>query len=211
MSVPLFVLCVLHTGYTRQNETFRFQNLQKNTRSYAFRLIVFTSVKQSEIADIRLILTWAYRKEKIRGAETNLPDFRILPDKCQKNFPELFFTTSPPPSPKKFRSVYHFRGTNIFWTYQNFSKHHTNFPDITKFLTKLTEFVPFFFITSQYCPTVERILPDWLCLPNKLGGLAPPRPPSGTPMPPEKEKFTRQREIPLVFKPVFHGFSRNVT
>jgi hypothetical protein len=60
MSVPLFVLCALYTGYTRQNETFRFQNLQKNTRSYAFRLIVFTSVKQSEIADIRLILTYNY-------------------------------------------------------------------------------------------------------------------------------------------------------
>ena len=57
MSVPPFVLCALHTGYTRQNETFRFQNLQKKTRSCAFRLIVFTSVKQSEIADIRLILT----------------------------------------------------------------------------------------------------------------------------------------------------------
>jgi hypothetical protein len=39
-----------------------------------------------------------------------------------------------------------------------------------KFFKKLTEFVPFFFILSQYCPTVERILPDWLCLPNKLGG-----------------------------------------
>jgi hypothetical protein len=35
------------------------------------------------------------------------------------------------------------------------------------FPTKLTEFVPFIFIISQYCPTVKRILPDWLCLPNK--------------------------------------------
>jgi hypothetical protein len=46
------------------------------------------------------------------------------------------------------------------------------------FPTKLTEFhtefVPFIFIISQYCPTVKRILPDWLCLPNK--------PPPGTPM-----------------------------
>jgi hypothetical protein len=45
------------------------------------------------------------------------------------------------------------------------------------FPTKLTEFVPFIFIISQYCPTVKRILPDWLCLPNKLGGCRPPRPP----------------------------------
>ena len=50
---------------------------------------------------------------------------------------------------------------------------------LTEFLTKLTEFVPFIFIISQYCPTVKRILPDWLCLPNKLGGggCRPPRPP----------------------------------
>ena len=45
---------------------------------------------------------------------------------------------------------------------------------LTEFLTKLTEFVPFIFIISQYCPTVKRILPDWLCLPNKLGGAAAP-------------------------------------
>ena len=51
---------------------------------------------------------------------------------------------------------------------------------LTEFPTKLTEFVPFIFIMSQYCPTVKRILPDWLCLPNKLGGLPPP--PPGTPM-----------------------------
>jgi hypothetical protein len=54
---------------------------------------------------------------------------------------------------------------------------------LTEFPTKLTEFVPFIFIISQYCPTVKRILPDWLCLPNKLGGLPPPPPPPpGTPM-----------------------------
>jgi hypothetical protein len=47
---------------------------------------------------------------------------------------------------------------------------------LTEFPTKLTEFVPFIFIISQYCPTVKRILPDWLCLPNKLGGLPPPPP-----------------------------------
>ena len=102
-----------------------------------------------------------------------------MPDQCQNIFfrNKLILKTSPPPSPKKFWSVYHFRGPKIFRTYQNFSKHHTNFPDITKFPTKitqfptkLTEFFPFFFVISQYCPTVDRILPDWLCLTNKPGG-----------------------------------------
>jgi hypothetical protein len=45
---------------------------------------------------------------------------------------------------------------------------------LTEFPTKFTEFVPFIFIISQYCPTVKRILPDWLCLPNHLGGCPPP-------------------------------------
>ena len=53
---------------------------------------------------------------------------------------------------------------------------------LTEFHTKLTEFVPFIFIISQYCPTVKRILPDWLCLPNKLGGLPPPSPPPPRPV-----------------------------
>jgi hypothetical protein len=56
--------------------------------------------------------------------------------------PKKFLTTSPPhPSPKKIRSVYHFRGPKFFRTYQNFSKHRTNFPDITKFSAKLTQFL----------------------------------------------------------------------
>jgi hypothetical protein len=46
---------------------------------------------------------------------------------------------------------------------------------LTEFPTKLAEFVPFIFIIGQYCPTVKRILPDWLCLPNF--GCRPLRPP----------------------------------
>jgi hypothetical protein len=100
-------------------------------------------------------------RKKLRGAETNLPDFLGV---------------------QKIRQRTILGVQKFFRTYQNFSKH-TNFPDITIFPTKLTQFprkltafVPFFLIISQYCPTVERILPDWLCLPNKLGGLAPPPP-----------------------------------
>jgi hypothetical protein len=56
----------------------------------------------------------------------------------------------------------------------------TEFPTkLTEFPTKLTEFVPFIFVISQYCPTVKRILPDCLCLHNKLaGGRLPPLPPA---------------------------------
>ena len=96
--------------------------------------------------------TWAYGKEKIRGAEKNLPDFFGLCPRCQKNFPE------------KLSKIVVLLDS-IFPT------------KLTEFPTKLTEFVPFIFIISQYCPTVKRILPDWLCLPNKLGGCRPLRPP----------------------------------
>ena len=34
--------------------------------------------------------------------------------------------------------------------------------------------------TFEILPTLKRILPDWPCLPNNLGGLPPP--PPGTPM-----------------------------
>ena len=70
-----------------------------------------------------MLFSWAYGKEKIRGAERNLPDFFGL---CP--------TSPPPPSPKKFRSVYHFRGPKIFPDLQNFSEHQTPFPYITKLM-----------------------------------------------------------------------------
>jgi hypothetical protein len=61
---------------------------------------------------------------------------------------KLFLTTSPPP----FRSVYHFRGPKIFRTHKNFSRQYkfSRYHKITQFLTKLTEFVPFFFIISNF-------------------------------------------------------------
>jgi hypothetical protein len=111
-------------------------------------------------------ITWAYGKEKIRGAERNLPDFFVLCPRCQKKFSGETFQNCC----RRGRSDYEkFLLDSIFPT------------KWTEFPTKLTEFVPFIFIISQYCPTVKRILPDWLCLPNKLGGggcrpLRPVRP-----------------------------------
>ena len=100
----------------------------------------------------RLSETWAYGKEKIRGAERNLPDIFGLCPRCQKKFSGE--------------------------TFQNCCRRGGGRSDYEKFLldsifpTKLTEFptkfVPFIFIISQYCPTVKRILPDWLCLPNDV-------------------------------------------
>jgi hypothetical protein len=97
---------------------------------------------------------WAHGKEKIRGAERNLPDFFGLCPRCQKKISGETCCRR-----GGGRSDYEkFLLDSIFPT------------KLTEFPTKSTEFVPFIFIISQYCPTVKRILPDWLCLPKTLGG-----------------------------------------
>ena len=94
--------------------------------------------------------SWAYGKEKIRGAGRNLPDFFGLCLRCQNKFSgEIFQNCGGRSDYEKFLL------DSIFPT------------KLTEFPTKLTEFVPFIFIISQYCPTVKRIFPDWLCLSNK--------------------------------------------
>ena len=40
------------------------------------------------VINLHITLTWAYGKEKVRGAERNLPDFFRLCPSCQKHFPE---------------------------------------------------------------------------------------------------------------------------
>jgi hypothetical protein len=115
----------------------------------------------------RGLKAWAYRKEKIRGAERNLPDFFGLCPSCQKKFPE-----------KLSKIVVDGGGEGGMITKIKFLLDRIFPTKLTEFPTKLTEFVPFIFIISQYCPTVKRILPDRLCFPNKLGGLPPPSPPA---------------------------------
>jgi hypothetical protein len=114
-------------------------------------------------------------RKKLGGRKEICPTFsdctRPVPKKLfveENNFGDL---PTSPPSPKKIRSVYHFRDPKNFPDLQNFSEHQTTFPYITKLTIKLTSFVPVLFIISQYCPTVKRILPDYLCLPNKLGAF----------------------------------------
>jgi hypothetical protein len=97
-----------------------------------------------------------------------LPDFFGLCPRCQKKF-----------SGETFQNCCR-RGGGGRSDYEKFLSDSIFPTKLTEFPTKLTEFVPFIFIISQYCPTVKRILPDWLCLPNKLGGggCRPLRPPA---------------------------------
>jgi hypothetical protein len=103
-------------------------------------------------------------RTKLGGRKEILPDFGLC-SSCQKKFSGETFQNC---CGRGGRSDYEkFLIDSIFPT------------KLTEFPTKLTECVPFIFIISQYCLTVKRILPDWLCLPNKLGGggLPPPLPP----------------------------------
>ena len=105
------------------------------------------------------LYTWAYGKEKIRERKEICPTFsdcaRVVKKNFRRNFPKLLSTGG-----GRGNDYEKFLLDSIFPTKL------TAFP----IPTKLTEFVPFIFIISQYCPTVKRKLPDWLCLPNKLGG-----------------------------------------
>jgi hypothetical protein len=80
-------------------------------------------------------------RKKLGGQKEICPTFRIVPDHFRKNFfRNKLISSTPPPSPKNFRSVYHFCGQ------KNFSGT----------------------INCQYCPTFKRILHDYLYLNNKL-------------------------------------------
>jgi hypothetical protein len=107
------------------------------------------------IAAIAVEGAWAYGKEKIRGAERNLPDFFGLCPRCEKKFSGETFQNC---CRRGGRSDYEkFLLDSIFPT------------KLTEFPTKLTEFDPFIFIMNQYCPT------GFVC-PTNWGGLPPPRP-----------------------------------
>jgi hypothetical protein len=65
---------------------------------------------------------------------------------------KTFFWRPPPPRRQKIFGQCTILGVQkFFWTNQNFSEDYKKFPDFTK----LTEFVPFIFITNQYCPTLK--------------------------------------------------------
>jgi hypothetical protein len=84
-------------------------------------------------------------RKKLGGRKEICPTFpdcaRPVPKKLfveQINFGDHPPPALPPPSPKIFRSVYHFMGPKIFPDLQTFLEHQTPFPYITKLTTKLT-------------------------------------------------------------------------
>ena len=80
-----------------------------------------------------MLFSWAYGKEKIRGAERNL-----CPS-CQKKF--------------SGESSQHCCRRGGGSDYEKFLLDSIFPTKLTEFPTKLTESVPFIFIISQYCPT----------------------------------------------------------
>ena len=134
-------------------QRFNYLKAQLVGETFSSLVGVFTKSAPAKSTPV----TWAYGKEKIRGAERNLPDFFELCPRCQKTFPE-----------KLSKIVVDGGGGGS--NYEKFLLDSIFPTKLTEFPTKLTEFVPLIFIISQYCPT--RILPDWLCLPKP----PPPRP-----------------------------------
>ena len=97
--------------------------------------------------------------------------FRIVPDHYRKIFfPEQtnFGDLTPPPSPKKFRSVYHFTGPKIFRTHKIYRISH-----------KIDRICPIYFYYKPILPDCEANIARLAFLPNKLGvAAAPPRHPA---------------------------------
>jgi hypothetical protein len=151
-------------------------------------LNVFTNCRQVVFA--LLVLSCCYKhgrtgRKKLGGRKEICPTFSDF----ARPVPKFFFPEQinldappPPPSPEKFRSVYHFRGPKIFRTYQNFSRHHkfsrynkiSN--EINRISHKIYRICPIYFynkpnnarLWSEYCPT------GFVCPTNWGGGLAPP-------------------------------------
>ena len=105
-----------------------------------------------ECSDLDVWCNIILEGKKYGGGKKFARLFRIVPSLSKKifrrNFPKLLSTGGGSDYEK-------FLLDSIFPT------------KLTEFPTKLTEFVPLIFLISQYCPTVRRILPDWLRLPNK--------------------------------------------
>jgi hypothetical protein len=98
-------------------------------------------------------------RKKLGGRKEICPTFSDCARVVKKNFPE------------KLSKIVVDGGAGVVKSdYEKFLLDSISPTKLTEFPTKLTDFVPFIFIISEYCPTVKRILPDWLCLPNKLGG-----------------------------------------
>jgi hypothetical protein len=78
-------------------------------------------------------------RKKVGGRKEKCPTFRdsarLVP---KKFFRRYYFGDGGGKSPKKFRSVYHFRGQKNFPDKQYFSEYNTNFLKITKFANKFT-------------------------------------------------------------------------
>jgi hypothetical protein len=112
-------------------------------------------------------------RKKLGGRKEICPTFSDCARVVKKNFPEKLSKIVVDGGVGGGRSDYEkFLLDSIFPT------------KLTEFPTKLTEFVPFIFVISQFCPTVKRILPDWLCL--AASPSAPPPPPGTPPKYPQK-------------------------
>ena len=106
------------------------------------------------------------------GGKTCARLFRIVPDQSRKNclWNTLISATSPP-SPKKFRSVYHFKGPKIFPDLLNFSEHQTPFPHITKLTTKIDIICPSSFYNKPILPDCEANIARLPLFAQQTGGF----------------------------------------
>jgi hypothetical protein len=110
-------------------------------------------------------------RKKLGGAQINFRRlFRIVPELSKKrfrrNFPKLLSTGG---------------GGREEWLRKIPIRYHISHK-IDRIFHKIDRVCPIYFYNKPILPDCEgNWLPDWLCLPNKLGGCPPPPPPPPPP------------------------------
>jgi hypothetical protein len=129
-----------------------------------------TSPPEWEKCLLKSTNAWAYGKEKIRGAERNLPDFFGLCPRCQKNFPE-----------KLSKIVVDGGGGGGGSDYEKFLLD-SIFPTIKidRISHKIDRIFPIYFYNKPILPDCEANIARLALFAQKIGGggaAAPPPPP----------------------------------
>ena len=124
-------------------------------------------------------------RKKLGGRKQICPTFRILPDKCQKIFPERIYLYDLPPPPRRQKNF----GQCTILGVQKFFGHTKIFRNIILIFPMLWNFpkkwqnLSHFFYIKPILPDCRANIARLAWFAQQTGGAgAPPAPPPGTPM-----------------------------
>ena len=132
------------------------------------------------------IFSWAYRKEKIRGAETNLPDFSDFARQVPKKFSGENLFRRPPPRRQKNFGQCTILGVQIFFGHTKIFRQSYKFSPYYDIFQKIDRICPIFFYITPILPDCRANIARLALFAQQTGGGggagAANAPPPGTPM-----------------------------